>query len=217
MQTKPKISVAVAVSRTGAIGKGSDLLFRISDDLKRFKKLTRGHPIIMGRKTYESIGRPLPDRTNIIITHNRDYQAPGCIVVPSLEEAIQTATKKSDLFSDSRSDLEDPGEIFIIGGGEIFKQAIPLVDKIYLTLVESDAQGDVFFPDWRADFTKETFREARVDEKTGLKYTWVDLERELEREYPIEIYSDERIAQFHQNNEEALKSYTFKKQKSAEN
>lgn len=163
--SKPKISIVVAVTReNAAIGNGKELLFRISDDLKRFKNLTTGHPLIFGRKTFESIGRPLPNRTNIIVTKNPDFKAEGCIAVSSLEEAIKRAG-------------EIDSEIFIGGGGEIYKQALPLTDKLYLTLVDSDAQGNVFFPDWRRDFTKEVFREERFDEATGLKYTWVDLER----------------------------------------
>jgi len=163
--TKAKISIVVAVTRQNhAIGNGGKLLVHISDDLKRFKAITKGHPIIMGRKTFESIGRPLPERTNIIITRNPNFKAEGCIVVSSLEEAIKKAG-------------ELDSEIFIGGGGEIYKEALPFVDKLYLTIVESDAKGDVFFPDWRKDFTKETFREERTDEKTGLHYVWVDLER----------------------------------------
>ncbi len=163
--TKAKISIVVAVtSKNAAIGNGGKLLVHISDDLKRFKAITKGHPIIMGRKTFESIGRPLPERTNIIITRNPNFKAEGCIVVSSLEEAIKKAG-------------ELDSEIFIGGGGEIYKEALPFVDKLYLTIVESDAKGDVFFPDWRKDFTKETFREERTDEKTGLHYVWVDLER----------------------------------------
>src|SRR3989338_2936482 len=151
----PKISIVVAVSRQNAIGRGNDLLFRISDDLKRFKALTKGHSVIMGRKTYESIGRPLPERTNIIITRNPDFKAEGCVVVSSLEEAI---AKASSLLPPSSEWGLKGGveEIFIIGGGEIFKQAMPLIDKIYLTIVESDAEGDVFLFDWRKDFTRET-------------------------------------------------------------
>ena len=194
VMNKPRISIVAAVaSKNAAIGKGGKLLFRISDDLKRFKALTKGHPVIMGRKTYESIGRPLPERANIVITRNPDalrsnfesgkrfdLGKSGLVIVPSLEEAIQRGREvlRSDLKSGKRADLKDPDEIFIIGGGEIYRQALPLVDKLYLTLVESDAKGDVFFPDWRKDFTKETFREERCDEKTGLKYTWIDLERE---------------------------------------
>ncbi|TSC84612.1 MAG: dihydrofolate reductase [Parcubacteria group bacterium Gr01-1014_17] len=177
-----KISIIVAVGKNNrAIGKTGALLWRISDDLRRFKELTTGHPIIMGRKTFESIGKALPNRTNIVITRNPDFKharrggvAEGVIVASSLENAIGLA--RSDLESGKRSDLKDP-EIFIIGGGEIYQQALPLADKLYLTLVESDAEGDTFFPDWRNDFTKEVFREERIDPKTGLKYVWVDLER----------------------------------------
>ena len=177
---KPKISIVVAVTKKdAAIGNGGKLLVHISDDLKRFKALTLGHPVIMGRKTYESIGHPLPERTNIVITRNPDFKAAGVIVAPSVEEAIERGREvsRSDLKSEERSDLKDSDEIFIIGGGEIYKQGLPYTDKLYLTIVDSDAQGDVFFPDWRKDFTKEVFREERIDEKTGLKYTWIDLER----------------------------------------
>jgi dihydrofolate reductase len=165
MTPKPKVNIVVAVTqKDAAIGNGNKLLFHISDDLKRFKALTRGHPIIWGRKTYESIGHPLPERINIIITRNPHFKAEGCLVVPSLEEALRKAG-------------EIDSEIFIGGGGDIYKQALPYTHKLYLTLVESDAAGDVFFPDWRKDFTKETFREDRFDSKTGLAYTWIDLER----------------------------------------
>ena len=193
---KPRINIVVAVTRkNAAIGNGGKLLVHISDDLKRFKALTLGHPVIMGRKTFESIGRPLPDRTNFVITRNPDFKAEGCIVVSSLEEAIEKASsflpppleggvkggEEHPFASPTRHFPSKEGqrkdEIFIIGGGEIYKQGLPYTDKLYLTLVESDAEGDVFFPDWRKDFTKETFREERFDEKTGLKYTWVDLER----------------------------------------
>jgi len=162
----PHINIIVSVTHKNlAIGKNSgELLFRISDDLKRFKALTMGHPILMGRKTCESIGHPLPGRTNIVITRNPEFKAEGCLTANSLEEGLRKARELDN-------------EIFVIGGGEIYKQAFPYARKLYLTIVESDAEGEVFFPDWRNDFTKEIFREERVDEKTGLKYTWVDLER----------------------------------------
>lgn len=167
IEKTPKISIVVAVKKEdNSIGRDmGELLFRISDDLRRFKSLTTGHPIIMGRKTYESIGQPLPDRTNIVVTRNPDFQAEGCLVVSSLEQAIR---KGQEI---------DGEEIFVIGGGEIYKQALPSADRLYLTIVESDAEGNVFFPDWEKDFTKEIFREERFDEKTGLKYVWTTLER----------------------------------------
>lgn len=125
----------------------------------------------MGRKTFESIGRPLPDRVNIVVTRNKDFAAAGVTIVHSLEEALRlTQTLAQD--TPNNENLE----VFIIGGGEIYKEALPFADKIYLTVVESDAEGDVFFPDY-SEFKKETFREERRDEKTGLKYTWTDLEK----------------------------------------
>lgn len=161
---RPKISIVVAVGRNRAIGKENKLLFRLSDDLKRFKAITKGHPVIMGRKTFEAIGKPLPERTNIVITRNLNFKADGIMTVGSLEDALKKAG-------------EIDSEVFVIGGGEIYAQALPLCEKLLLTIVDSDAKGDVFFPDWRKDFTRETFREERFDEKTGLKYVWSDLER----------------------------------------
>lgn len=163
--TKPIRSIIVARSRNGVIGKENKLLWHISEDLKRFKSLTLGHPIIMGRKTYESIGRPLPERQNIIITRNKEFLAPDCVVVGSLEEALEIASEK------------DKEEIFIIGGAEIYKQAFPLTDRLYITEVNLEVEGDAFFPDYQQDFQKETFHEEKVDEKSGIKYTWLNLER----------------------------------------
>jgi len=159
------INIIVALTRkNAAIGNAGKLLFHVTDDLKRFKKLTMGHPIIMGRKTYESISKALPGRTNIVITRNSDYQAPDSIVVRSLEDAFEEAKKHDN-------------QIFVIGGGEIYKQALPHADKLYLTIFENNKAGDVFFPDWKKDFTIETFHESHFDKETGLKYLWIDVER----------------------------------------
>jgi dihydrofolate reductase len=145
--SKPTISIIVAISnQTRAIGKKNELLWKIPNDLKRFKELTTGHPIIMGRKTFESIGRPLPNRTNVIITRNKDYTFENCSVVGSLDEAIELAKKI------------DKEEIFIIGGGEIYKQALPFTDRLYLTVVDDEPKADTFFPDY-SDFKKEIFKE----------------------------------------------------------
>ncbi len=153
--------VAIA-ERTRGIGRNNKLLWNIPEDLKRFKDITSGHPIIMGRKTYESIGRPLPNRTNIIITRNPEYKVEGCIVVASLDEALERSkTLKSD-------------EVFIIGGGEIFKQALPITDKLYLTVVEGDFEADVFFPEY-SEFRKVLHEEKH--ESNGYKYTYLDLIR----------------------------------------
>ncbi len=166
LEKTPKISVIVAVqSHDNAIGKLSgELLFRISDDLKRFKELTMGHPIIMGRKTFESIGKPLPGRTNIVVTRDAQFNTEGCIVVNSLENAIIKGGKLDK-------------EIFIIGGGEIYKQSLPLIDRLYITVVDSNIKGEIFFPQWRDVFNKEISSEEKFDEKTGLKYAWLTLEK----------------------------------------
>ena len=160
-----KVSIIAGIGKyDNALGKNSDLIWRISADLKRFKALTMGHPIIMGRKTFESIGRVLPGRTNIIITRNPQYQAEGALVVLSLDEAIEKAKEIDDQ------------EVFIIGGGEIFKQALPITDKLYLTLIDAHAnEADIFFPEYKEDFTKKTFEEEGTE--GDLKYTWLDLER----------------------------------------
>ena len=129
------ISIIVAASQNGVIGRDNQLLWRLPDDLKRFKQLTLGHPMIMGRKTFESIGKPLPGRTSIIVTRSPEYQVEGTLVVHSLEEALAVAGKL------------DTEEAFIIGGGEIYRQALEnnSVDQIYLTLVHADSEGDTFF------------------------------------------------------------------------
>lgn len=144
------------------IGKNNQLLFKISEDLKRFKELTTGHPVIMGRKTYESIGRLLPNRTNIIITHNSSFIIQGALIAGSLEEGIELSKK-----SGGRK------EIFIIGGGQIFAQAIGIADKLYLTLVNGEYDADTFFPDFSA--FKVVKREDRESE--GYKYKFLELTR----------------------------------------
>lgn len=157
-----KISLIAAISGKGALGKDNKLLFHIPEDLKRFKKLTSGHPIIMGRKTFESIGRPLPNRTNIIVTRDMSYKAASCIVSHSLEEA----------FSIARSG--DTDEIFIIGGGQIYSQAIKIADKLYLTVVEGEYEADTFFPEY-SQFKKIVFEQS--GETNGYKYRFLDLEK----------------------------------------
>jgi dihydrofolate reductase len=164
-----KIVAVVAIGRNRELGVGNKLLWHIPDDLKRFKALTKGHPIIMGRKTFESIvgyvGGPLPDRTNIVVTRDSNYAFDGAIVAHSLEEAIEIAKKA-------------PGaeEIHIGGGAELYKQALPVIDKLYLTLIDAEAsEADAFFPEYADQFTKKTFEESH--EWNGLKYTWMNLTR----------------------------------------
>jgi dihydrofolate reductase len=125
-------SFVVAAARNGVIGHTNGLPWRLPADLAFFKRLTMGHPIIMGRKTYESIGKPLPGRLNIVVTRSAGFQAQGCTVVGTLEEAYRAAG--------------DAPEVFIIGGAQIYEAAFATADRIYLTEVESRVEGDTFFP-----------------------------------------------------------------------
>ena len=127
------ISIIVAVAENGTIGDRNTLLWHISEDLKHFKALTSGHPVIMGRKTYESLGRPLPNRTNVVLTRG-DGEFPGCRVVHALDEALA-------LFPAGE-------ELFVIGGAQIYAQALPLADRLYLTRVCHPYEGDTSFPGW---------------------------------------------------------------------
>ena len=131
-----KISIIAAMDEHRGIGKGNKLPWHISADLIRFKQLTTGHTVIMGRKTFESIGRPLPDRRNIILTHDLSYNSLGCEISTSIKEAIGMAQASGET------------EVFIIGGGEIFSQAIIFADQLYLTIVNGDFHADTFFPDY---------------------------------------------------------------------
>lgn len=133
------ISLIVAMDEKRGIGKNNQLPWSLSDDLKRFKALTMGHHIIMGRKTYESIGRLLPGRSMVIVTRNPDYDVAGALVANSLPMALEIAEKNNE------------SEVFIVGGAEIFKSALPLADRIYLTLVHSNVDADVFFPEFDHD------------------------------------------------------------------
>lgn len=144
------------------IGFKNKLLFWIPDDLKRFKALTISHVIIMGQKTFESIGKPLPDRTNIVITSNQNFQAEGCLITHSIEKALEKGRS-----------LEKE-EMFFIGGGSIYKQSIDLADKLYLTLVDGSPEADTFFPDYSV-FRKVVFK--KPGQYQNLKYKFVELEK----------------------------------------
>lgn len=159
---KPTINIICALSENHAIGMNGRLLWNIPEDLKRFKKITTGHPVIMGRKTHESIGKPLPNRTNIIVSRNLKATKGG-YVSSSLENAIEFAAKQ-----------EGGDEIFIIGGGEIYKQALPLADKLHLTVVKGDFNGDTFFPDY-SEFEKVTVKgNGRYE---NYQFTFLELEK----------------------------------------
>lgn len=157
------MSIVVAIGeKTRVMGKNNRLPWNIPEDMKHFKDLTRGHAVIMGRKTYESIGHPLPNRTNIIITRDKNYQMDGAIVVGSIEEAIAEAHKV------------EKNEICIIGGGEIFKQSMDMADILHLTLIKGDIEGDTFFPDY-SEF--KTILSRRESASNGYEYTFIDLTR----------------------------------------
>lgn len=166
-----RISIVVALGRDGthnrAIGKDNHLLWHIPDDLKRFKELTWGHPVIMGRKTWESIPpkhRPFPGRTNIVLTRDTSYEAPGALVVHSLHEALEEARRA-------------PGaeEIHIGGGTELYREILPQVNRLYLTLIDDEKESDTSFPEYEQEFTNILSEEDR--EWNGIRYRWVTLER----------------------------------------
>jgi len=167
------ISIIAVIGKNQAIGKNNKLLWNIPDDLKHFKKITSGHPVIMGRKTFESIGSPLPGRANIIITRNEDYVAENCIIAHSLKEAIEKAQKTSHTLLPSPLEGEGlGGEVFIIGGGQIYEQALPLADKLYLTIVNDKPEADTFFPDY-SEFKNVISEEKK--EYNNIKYKFLEL------------------------------------------
>ena len=148
---KPRVSVIAAHAKNRVIGIENRLPWRLPEDLAHFKALTLGHPILMGRKTFESLGRPLPGRTNVVITRNRDYRPDGCMVADSIPAALALCA--------------DADEIFFIGGAELYAQAIPLADRLYLTEVDIEAAGDAWFP----DYDRRAFREVSRESHTGGK------------------------------------------------
>lgn len=156
------INIVVAIASNHAIGKANQLLWHLPEDLKHFKRITSGHPIIMGRKTYESIGKPLPNRTNIVVTRDRNYTVENIEITHSLKEAIEKAQAIDE-------------EVFILGGGELYRQAMELTDKIYLTVVHHEFEGDTFFPEIDEEVWEESQREHHLkDEKNLYSYDFVE-------------------------------------------
>lgn len=158
----PTISIVCALDTIRAIGKENALIWHIPEDLKHFKQLTVNHPVIMGRRTYESIGKLLADRTNIIVTRNENYEVEGAIVAHTLEDAIAQAKKVERL------------EIFIIGGSSIYEEAIKIADKLYLTLVAGKHKADAYFPDYSEFRTVLSKRESSSEK---YHYTFLELVR----------------------------------------
>ncbi len=158
------ISIIVAIAQNFAIGKNNELLFHLPNDLKRFKQITTGHPVIMGRNTLLSLPKgALPNRRNIVITDIPEEQFDRCEMVYSINEAAEA--------------VKNEEEAFIIGGGMIYRQFFSLAGKLYLTLVHRDFDADVYFPEIDFSEWEETFREDHYDEKNGFNYSYVNLKR----------------------------------------
>ena len=167
-RASPRIALVAAVAHNGVIGADNRLPWRLPQDLQRFRALTTGHSIIMGRKTWESIGRPLSGRQNIVVTRQRDFRAPGAQVVGSIEAALAIAA------------LPEP--VFVIGGETLYRAALPLASLLYLTEIERDFEGDARFPAYARQRWRETSREAsRIDGPDGFAFAFTVYERAPDR------------------------------------
>lgn len=160
------ISIIVAVAKNKVIGKNNEIPWYLPEDLKNFAKITTGHTVVMGRKTYESIikriGKPLPNRNNIILTSQKDFQAPDCVVKNSISEILEIIPKDE--------------EVFIIGGAKVYKDFLPLADKLYITEVDFDSDGDIFFPQYNKEEWKIISSEYHEhNEKNPYNFTFLEL------------------------------------------
>ncbi|WP_240374487.1 dihydrofolate reductase [Bacillus piscicola] len=160
------IAFVVAMDKNRVIGNNNDIPWHLPADLRHFKEVTTGHPIVMGRKTYESIGRPLPGRRNIIMTGNRDYQAPGCDIVSTVEEVL---------------DISKTQETHVIGGETLFEQFFPHAEKLYLTIIHDAFTGDTFFPKFdEEEWNVVDRKEGPTDDKNKYPHTYYTLTRKME-------------------------------------
>lgn len=161
------ISLIAALAQNRVIGKNNQLPWHLPADFKHFQDITNGHPVIMGQKTYESIGKPLPNRKNIVVTRDGAFGAPGCVIVYSLDEALKTA-----------EGIEEDEEVFFIGGASVYQQVVPLCDRMYLTFIRASVEGDAYFPTYDSTEWKEVSREDhKADSKNQYAYSFVTLER----------------------------------------
>ena len=161
---KPRITLIVAMAKNLTIGASNTLPWRCPEDLKHFKALTMGHHIIMGRKTFDSIGKPLPGRTTVVVTRDRSLKLPGCTVVNSLPSAIATCARDS--------------QIFVVGGADIYAQTLNLADTLYITEIQKDVMGDAAFPEFNKSEWLEVSREIRRQETPELlEYHFVEYRR----------------------------------------
>lgn len=166
--SRPTISFVVARADNGVIGRGGGLPWRLPADLRHFKRLTIGKPVIMGRKTFESIGKPLIGRHNIVLTRDPDWQSEGVTVVPNLAEAVAAA----GLNPKARAD-----ELMIIGGAQLYAEALPIATRIHLTEVHAEPEGDTHMPSFESDRWQEVSREDHAAEDDAPAYSFVTLER----------------------------------------
>jgi dihydrofolate reductase len=157
------LSIIVAADRNNVIGKDNALIWHLPNDLRYFKEKTTGHAVIMGRRTFESVGKPLPNRRNIIITRNPGFKAEGCEVVTSLEAAMALVNPQD--------------ENFIVGGEEIYRQALPLADRVYLTRIDHAFEGDRHFPELGPEWNVVEERDGIVDERNAFAHTFLIFER----------------------------------------
>ena len=169
MSSTMKLSLIVAIAQNGCIGIDNKLPWYLPEDLKYFRRLTTGNIVIMGRKTYESIGKPLPNRQNIVISRNTDFAAEGIKTVTSIEQALDVANSMADI-----SDIE---EAFIMGGAQIYEQSLPLAQRLYITEVKKTVTGDAFFPSIDLAQWQEIGREAHYYEPQDTHYDFVVYER----------------------------------------
>lgn len=161
-----RVSIIVAVADNGVIGRGNDLPWHLSADLKRFKSLTMGHHLLMGRRTFESIGTALPGRQTVVISRGQPALPPGVLLAHSLDEAVEVARSNGD------------DEAFVAGGAQIYSQALPVADRIFLTRVHAQPEGDTLFPAWEESRWREVSREDHpADERNDHDHSFIVLER----------------------------------------
>jgi dihydrofolate reductase len=173
-----KISLIAAVAQNGVIGRQNDLPWHLPDDFAFFKRKTSHHPIIMGRKSLESLGKPLPNRTNIVITRNLDFSASGVLIVHTLDDAIAEATKAIE-----QASAHQPDEIFVIGGAEIYAIALPIATTLYLTELDQAFEGDAYFPAFNKEDWQEVSRRPHpADERHAVAFDFVEYERKSDQQ-----------------------------------
>ncbi len=165
-----RIALVAALARNGIIGKGNALPWHLPADLRHFRRLTLGKPVLMGRRTYESIGHPLPERINIVVSRTPNYRAPGSIVVSSLEDGIEAGIAMAG----------DCEELMVIGGAALYRAALPLAERLYLTRIEAEVEGDVRFVDYEEAEWEEVAREEHpADARNPFPYRFVTLQRKI--------------------------------------